>query len=83
MKTWSITEARANIAEVFEAALRKEPQKIERRNSEPVIVIPESMWKRIEDAYPTFADLVLEAPIDDEDLPKRSPSPLFRGLNED
>ncbi len=72
MKAWTITEARANISEVFEAALRKGPQKIERRNSEPVVVIPESVWERLAAENPTFAEDALSAAIDDEDWPDRA-----------
>jgi len=70
VRSWSITEARANISEVFDAALN-DPQRIERRDSESVIVVAESVWNRLMAEYPTFADLVLNAPVDDEDLPQR------------
>jgi antitoxin Phd len=73
VRSWSITEARANISEVFDAAL-SDPQKIERRDSEAVVVVAESVWNRLMVEYPTFADLVLNAPIDDEDLPQRQPA---------
>ena len=33
MKSWSITQARANISDVFDAALTAGPQRIERRDS--------------------------------------------------
>jgi hypothetical protein len=73
MKSWSITEARANIAEVFDAALKTGPQKIERRDSEPVVMVAESVWRRLVSEYASFADLILNAPIEDEDLPQRQP----------
>lgn len=74
MRSWSVTEARAKISEVFDDALTKGPQRIERRDSEPVVVVAESVWKRFEAEYPSFADLVLNAPLDEEDLPKRRPA---------
>lgn len=74
MRSWSITEARTNISDVFDAALQNGPQRIERRDSEPVVMIAESDWKRLVAEYPTFADLVLQSPIDDDDHPERAPS---------
>ncbi len=75
MKSWSIAEARANIADVFEAALNS-PQKIERRESESVVVVAESVWNRIMSEYPSFADLVLNSPVEDEDLLQRRPAQI-------
>ena len=74
MRTWSITEARANISTVFDAALNDGPQKIERRDSEPVVMVAESDWNRLTAEYPTIADLILNAPIEADDLPERRPA---------
>lgn len=74
MKSWTISEARTHISEVFSAALVAGPQKIERRDSEPVVMVAESAWKRLAGAYATFADMVLNAPIDPDDLPARRPA---------
>ncbi len=74
MKTWSISEARANISSVFDEALRNGPQKIERRDSEPVVMVAEADWDRLIAEYPTIADLILNAPIEADDMPlRRSP----------
>lgn len=74
MRSWSITEARANISDVFDAALQNGPQRIERRDSEPVVMVAESDWKRLVAEYPTVADLVLQSPIEEDDRPERLPS---------
>lgn len=74
MRSWSISEARSRIAEVFEAALSEGPQKIERREQDAVVVISESAWKTIESDYADFADLILSAPIEEGDLPVRRPA---------
>ena len=79
MKCWSITDARANISDVFDAALNSGPQKIERRDSEPVVMIAESDWKRLVAEYPTVADLILNSPIEADDLPKRRPARAIEG----
>jgi hypothetical protein len=74
MRTWSISDARANISNVLDEALKNGPQKIERRDSEPVVMFAESDWNRLIAAYPTIADLILNAPIESENLPDRRPA---------
>jgi prevent-host-death family protein len=73
MHTWKITEARARIAEVVDAALNEGPQRIERRDRDNVVVVSEAIWARLAAEYPSFADLVLNAPVDDA-LPERRPA---------
>ena len=80
MKSWSITDARANISDVFDAALTSGPQKIERRDSEPVVMIAESDWKRLVAEYPTVADLISNSPIEADDLPERRPARVIRDV---
>jgi hypothetical protein len=77
MKSWSITEARARISEMFDAALTEGPQRVERRDREGVVVVSEEVWTRLTLEYPSFADIVLEAPVDDIDLPARRPARVF------
>ena len=74
MKTWTITEARAHISNLFDEAIKDGPQRIERRDSEPVVMVAESDWKRLTAAYPTMADLILNPVIDEDDLPRRRPA---------
>ena len=74
MRSWSISEARARISEVFDAALTDGPQRIERRDRDAVVVIPEAIWDTIEGNYADIADLVLGAPLDEGDLPPRRPA---------
>ena len=73
MKSWSISAARSNISDLFNAALASGPQKIERRDSEPVIGVAESAWIRLVAAYDTFSDSVLNMLIERDDLPQRRP----------
>jgi hypothetical protein len=77
MKSWSISEARARISEVMDAALAIGPQRIERRDSAPVVVVSEEIWLKLAAEYPSFAELVLNAPIDEADLPGRAPARIF------
>ena len=64
MKSWSITEARANISDVFDAALASGSERIERRDSEPVVMIGESDWRRPIAEFESFADFVLNSPLE-------------------
>lgn len=79
MRSWSISEARSKIADLFEAALSEGPQKIERREQDAVVVISASVWRTIENEYADFADLILSAPLEDDDLPLRRPARVIDG----
>ena len=57
MRSWSITQARTHISELFEAALTTGPQKIERRDHESVVLLSQSDSRRLVTEYPTMADL--------------------------
>jgi len=74
MKSWSRTEASAGISDVFDAALSSGPQKVERHDGEPVAIFAESDWNRLVTAYQAVSDLVLNAPIEEGDLPERRPA---------
>lgn len=78
MRSWSISEARANISQLFDEALKSGPQKIERREEAAVVVISEELWRSIEGDYADFADVILSAPIDDDILPLRNPARVLR-----
>ena len=80
MRSWSITQARAHISELFEATLTTGPQKIERRDHESVVLLSQADWRRLVTEYPTVADLILDFPADETDLPKRAPA---RAISQD
>ena len=80
MRSWSITQARAHISELFEAALTTGPQKIERRDHESVVLLSQADWRRLVTEYPTVADLILDFPADETDLPERAPA---RAISQD
>lgn len=79
MRSWSISEARSRMSEVFDAVLREGPQRIERRDQDAVVVVSEAVWKTLESDYADIADLVLSAPLDDTDLPVRRPARVVAG----
>ena len=80
MRSWSITQARAHISELFEAALTSGPQKIERRDHESVVLLSQADWRRLVTEYPTVADLILDFPAAETDLPERVPA---RAISQD
>jgi prevent-host-death family protein len=77
MRSWTISEARAHISDVVDAALEEGPQRIERRDSRPVVVVAEEVWQRLSAEYPSFAEIILAAPIDGEILARRKPARVF------
>ncbi len=78
MQSWSISQARAHISEVMDAALEKGPQWIERRENQRVVVLSEADFNRLASEYPTVAELILGFPGTADDLPKRRPSRVFK-----
>jgi prevent-host-death family protein len=74
MRSWSISQARSQISELFEAALTTGPQIIERRDRESVVMLSQADWRRLVTEYPTVADLILDFPAQDSDLPERRPA---------
>jgi hypothetical protein len=81
VRSWSIAEARANMADLSVSALSR-PQKIEQRDGESVIVVAESVWNRLVVEYQTFSHLVPNAPIEDEDLPQRQLARVISGSSD-
>jgi hypothetical protein len=77
MKSWSITQARANVSDIFDAALTTGPHRIERRDGESVVMIAESDWSRLVGEFEGFADFVLNSPLAPEDLPERRPARII------
>ena len=71
MRSWSISEARSKISDMFDAALTDGPQRIERRDRDAVVVVSEEAWNAIHREYGDFADLLLNVPLADDVLPRR------------
>ncbi len=74
MKTPSITKARANISNAVDEATKDGPQTIERRNGERPVMAVETDEHPPTDEYSTMADLVLNSPIEEDDMPERQPA---------
>jgi len=72
MKSRSKSETRANISNLVDATLTDGPQRTERPDSTSVMVVSEELQRKLAAEYPSLADLVLNAPIDEIDLPGRA-----------
>ena len=80
MRSWTATEARANMAQVLDAVLRDGPQQVDRRDKEPVVLVAKSDWDRLVAEFPSVADLVLNSGLDDSDLLERRPARAIRAV---
>lgn len=75
---WGISEARAHISDLFEAAIAKGPQRVTRRDNRTVVVVSEADYARLGERRGSFADYLLNCPIDPDDLPRRRPARAAR-----
>jgi hypothetical protein len=73
-KTWAISEARARIGDLFDAAIESGPQKVMRRERDAVIVLSETEFLSLRDKRPAFAEYLLNCPVEPGDMPKRRPA---------
>ena len=80
MKTWTVIQAHASMAELVDAALREGPQRIRRSDAEAVVMVSESDWNRLVAEYADFGDFLLNARISPKDLPIRKSA---RGIDPD
>ncbi len=78
IESWPISAARANIGGLFDAAIKSGPQKVTRRNSDAVVVISEQEFLRLRNSRPSFADYLLNCPLNPDDLPKRQPARILQ-----
>lgn len=77
MKSRSKSETRAHISNLVDAALTDGPQRTERPDSASVMVVSEELQRKLAAEYPSLADLVLNAPINEIDLPGRASARAF------
>ena len=79
---WPLQEAKNKFSELVNAALAGEPQRVTRRGQPAVVVVSADEYERLcrlEEAHvPTFGELLLEIPQDDQDFERMNivPRPL-------
>jgi prevent-host-death family protein len=76
MAQWSLQDAKNKFSELVNAALAGEPQRVTRRGQPAVVVLSAEEYDRLcrleRSHAPTFAQLLLEIPQDDQEFPRLS-----------
>jgi prevent-host-death family protein len=76
MAQWSLQDAKNKFSELVNAALAGEPQRVTRRGQPAVVVLSAEEYDRLcrleRSHAPTFAQLLLEIPQDDQEFQRLS-----------
>ena len=75
MREIQLKDAKANLSAVVDDALRGEPSLITRHGKPQAVVISFEEWQKLA-AVPSFAQLLMSAPLDEGDLPERDATPI-------
>jgi len=75
MRDIQLRDAKATLSAVVDSAERGEPTVITRRGKRTAVVVGFAEWERLS-RVPSFGRLLMEAPIEPRDLPKRNAKPL-------
>ncbi len=82
MGEWPLQDAKNKFSELVNAALAGEPQRVTRRGQPAVVVVSAEEYERLcrmeESQVPTFGELLLEIPQDDQEFERVNivPRPL-------
>jgi antitoxin Phd len=71
MREIQLRDAKATLSSVVDKAVRGEPAVITRHGKPTAVIISFQEWQRLADV-PTFGRLLMSAPIEAGDLPRRS-----------
>lgn len=75
MREIQLREAKATLSAVIDGAQRGEPSIITRHGRAEAVVISFAEWQRLS-RVPSFARLLMSAPVEPGDLPERDGTPL-------
>jgi prevent-host-death family protein len=75
MREIQLRDAKASLSAVVDNAVRGEPSVITRHGKPEAVVIGFEEWQRLSQ-IPSFARLLLSAPLEPGDLPERDVTPL-------
>ena len=79
MIDWRLQDAKNKFSELVNAALAGEPQRVTRRGRPAVVVLSAEEYERLclldESHVPTFTELLLEIPQDDQEFERRNITP--------
>ena len=68
-KTWAVTEAKAKLSDLVDAAMKGEPQIITRRGAEAVVVLSMKTYRAaVEGGRETLVDFFAHSPYPDVDM---------------
>ena len=77
MKEIQITDAKARLSSLVDAAMRGQAAIITRRGKRQAVLLGFKEWERLA-RVPSFGRLLMSAPISDANFPRRSQSQLRR-----
>ena len=76
MMEWALQDAKNRFSELVNAALAGEPQRVTRRGQPAVVVVATEEYERLcrleKSDAPTFGELLLEIPQDDQEFERLS-----------
>lgn len=75
MREVQLKDAKANLSMVVDDAVRGEPSIITRHGKPQAVILSFAQWQKLSEV-PSFARLLMAAPLSEGDLPARSLSPM-------
>ena len=75
MKRVQLRDAKANLSAMVDEAVAGEPAVITRHGKAEAVILGFKEWERLS-RVPSFGRLLMSAPLEADDLPKRSRSPM-------
>jgi prevent-host-death family protein len=75
MRKVQLKDAKANLSEVVDEATRGKPSVITRHGRPEAVVLGFAEWERLS-RVPSFGKLLMSAPLEPGDLPRRNRAPL-------
>ena len=75
MREIQLRDAKARLSAVVDEATQGEPAVITRHGKRQAVIVSYKEWERLS-TVPSFGRLLTMAPVDADDLPGRSKSPL-------
>lgn len=75
MKEIQLKDAKAKLSAVVDDALRGKPSLITRHGKPQAVVLAFEDWLKLS-AVPSFAQLLTSAPLDEDGVPARDPTPM-------
>ena len=75
MREIQLRDAKARLSSVVDAAIQGEPAIITRHGRKQAVILSFAEWERLP-RVPSFGRLLMEAPLEVDDLPMRNAEPM-------